>query len=316
MKKIRAGVIGVGHLGRFHAQKYAMLPDVELVGVADASVERAALVAAEVKTRPFSSYKELFGLVDVVSIATPTAFHAPIGLEFLSRGIDALIEKPLAMTSVDALRLTQEAARTGAVLQAGHLERFNPAVMALRAMKLAPNFIECSRLSPFPNRSTDIDVVFDMMIHDIDIILSLADSPVEAVSAAGSSAVTDKTDAASALITFKSGFGASITASRVSKERLRKLTLYHGRGFVTADYANQSVIVSCASRQPGAGFASFTEDEVPLEKKDTLLEEIKAFLKCSGEKTAPLVSGAEGKAALEVAEMIQASIARSSIGRS
>lgn len=315
MKKIKTAVIGVGHLGRFHAQKYAALPDSDLVGVVDASAQRAAAVAAEVNTRAFSSYKDLLGLVDAVSIATPTEFHFDIGMELLSRGIDVLMEKPIASNGSEAGRLVEAAEKSGAVLQVGHLERFNPAVEALFSMKLKPGFIECSRLSPFPNRSTDIDVVLDMMIHDIEIIMSLAGAPVETVIAGGAPIVTGKADAAGAMIRFKNGCSAMISANRASSERVRRLRVYHDKGFVTVDYANQAITVSTLRRAEGSAFSAVTEQGMELQKKDTLLEEIRAFLKCSSEKSAPLVSGAQGKAALEVAEMVQDSIRRSHAGR-
>ncbi len=305
MKKIKTAVIGVGHLGRFHAQKYAQLPEAELIGVTDANPDRAASVAAEVNAKAFPSHRALFGLVDAVSIATPTDSHFSIGMEFLSRGVDCLIEKPVTNSTGEARRLVDEAKLKKAVLQVGHVERFNPAITALEGRVLNPVFMECVRVSPFPDRSTDVDVVLDLMIHDIDIVLSLVKSDVAEAAAAGAAVLTDMADAASAMLRFKNGCAAVFTASRVSKERVRKLDIYQKDGYLSVDYANQLLSISRATRAPGSAFGELTRENIAVEKKDTLLEEIRAFVRCSAEKRAPLVSGADALKALEVAGRIQ-----------
>ncbi|MDP2689931.1 MAG: Gfo/Idh/MocA family oxidoreductase, partial [Deltaproteobacteria bacterium] len=197
-KKIRVGVVGVGYLGRLHAEKYAMIEEAELVGVTDLDLKRAEEIAASVKTRAFGSYRELFGLVDAVSVVTPTESHCPIGLEFLSRGVDVLVEKPIALNIAEADSLVNEAKKSGRVLQVGHLERFNAAMAALEGRAARPLLLEARRLSPFPNRSTDVDVVLDVMIHDIDIVLHLAGSEVESVEAAGLRVVSGRSEVACA----------------------------------------------------------------------------------------------------------------------
>lgn len=321
MKRIRTAVIGVGHLGRFHAQKYALLPEAELVGVADASPERAAAVAAEVKTKAFTSYRELFGLkgsnplVDAVSIATPTDSHFSIGMEFLSRGIDVLIEKPVTSSAGEARLLVEEAERRKAVLQVGHIERFNPAITALAGRLKDPVYIECARESAFPNRSTDVDVTLDLMIHDIDIVLGLVNAEITEVQAAGVAVLTDKADVASARLCFKNGCVAVFTANRAARERVRKITIYQKDGYFSADYANQLLAFSKVTRPAGASFGELTYEDIPIEKKDTLLEEIRSFVKCSAQRSVPIVSGAGALQALEVAERIQEAMALHSGGR-
>lgn len=315
MKRIRTAVIGVGHLGRFHAQKYALLPEAELVGVADASPERAAAVAAETGSKAFTSYRDLFGLkglsplVDAVSIATPTDSHFPIGLEFLSRGIDVLIEKPVTNTAKEARLLIEEADKHKAILQVGHIERFNPAITALEGRLKDPVYIECARESAFPNRSADVDVTLDLMIHDIDVVLSLVKSEIAEVQATGVAVLTDKADVASARLCFKNGCVAVFTASRAAKERVRKITIYQKDGYFSADYANQLLAFSKVTRPAGASFGELVREEISVEKKDTLLEEIRSFVKCSAQRSVPIVSGADALRALEVAGRIQEAMA-------
>ncbi|HLA51536.1 MAG TPA: Gfo/Idh/MocA family oxidoreductase, partial [Thermodesulfobacteriota bacterium] len=227
MKRIRVAVIGVGHLGRFHAEKYAGLPDAELVGVIDTDKKRVGEIASNLKTNAFYSYQDILSKdkVDAVSIVVPTALHYRIAKDFLSQGIDCLLEKPITNTVEEADELIKEAAKRKALLQVGHLERFNAAVIAAEGIVNNPLFIECNRLSPFPNRATDVDVILDMMIHDIDIILNFVKSDIESVDAFGMPVITDKVDMANARLRFKNGCVANITASRVSKERERKITL-------------------------------------------------------------------------------------------
>ncbi len=308
-KKIRVGVVGVGYLGRLHAEKYAMIEEAELVGVTDLDLKRAEEIAASVKTRAFRSYKELFGLVDAVSVVTPTESHCPIGLEFLSRGVDVLIEKPIALNISEADSLVNEAGKSGCVLQVGHLERFNAAMAALEGRAARPLLLEARRLSPFPNRSTDVDVVLDVMIHDIDIVLHLAGSEVESVEAAGMPVVSGKTDVASARLRFKNGCAASITASRVAKEKIRKLDIYSEDGAVIAvDFGSQHLSISRPVAKGGSPVMELVDDALTVAKRDSLLEELKSFVMCSASRSAPPVTGEDGRNALRVAGMIQDSI--------
>lgn len=307
MKKIRTAVIGVGYLGRLHAQKYAAIPDmVELVGVCDPDSARAREVASACGTVAFPSYESFFGRVDAVSVVTPTENHHRVAMEMLSRGIDVLVEKPITVTSAEAEELIREAGRKKAILQVGHLERFNAAVTALNVYVKNPMHFEADRLTPFPNRATDVDVILDLMIHDLDIILNLAGSEIEKIEAFGMPVVTDKTDYASARIRFKSGCTAQITASRVSIDKVRRLRVYQDREYITVDYANQHISVIRAG-----GPSSLTEESVKIEKRDALLEEIKSFIRSCGTRGAPLVSGEDGLRALQAAEMVQQAVASS-----
>ncbi len=307
--RIRAAVIGVGHLGRFHAHKYAGLDNVELVGVADLNISGARKVAKEVGTRAYSDYRELIGKVDAVSVVTPTETHLKIGADFLSRGIDVLVEKPIAMDTGEAKKLVEAAEASNAILQVGHLERFNGAVTALAGRVNSPMFIESKRLSPFPNRSTDVDVILDLMIHDIDIILSLVNSDVVSVDAVGIPVVTDNVDMANARLRFANGCVADITANRVSRERQRVINIYQPKNNIHIDYAEQHITIAHITPDTEAGYAKLIDAELDIVKSDSLLEEIKAFLSCSATGKRPLVSGHEGLVALEVASQIQAAVA-------
>ncbi|MBI3753014.1 MAG: Gfo/Idh/MocA family oxidoreductase, partial [Deltaproteobacteria bacterium] len=228
MRRIKVAVVGVGYLGRFHAEKYAGIPEVELIGVVDADKKQVEAVASGLKTSAFHSYKDILSKdkVDAVSIVVPTSLHYSIAKDFLLHGIDVLLEKPITATLEQADDLVRIAKNKRAILQIGHLERFNAAVMAARGIVNNPLYIECHRLSPFPNRSTDVDVILDVMIHDIDIILSFVQSDIESIDAAGLAVLTNMADIANARLRFKNGCVANITASRVSKERVRKITLF------------------------------------------------------------------------------------------
>ncbi|MBE7414045.1 MAG: Gfo/Idh/MocA family oxidoreductase [Deltaproteobacteria bacterium] len=317
-KRIKAAVIGVGYLGRFHAQKYAALEDAELVGVVDADPLRAEAVAKEVGTKAFRNYGELLGLVDAVSIATPTEFHHFIGMEFLSRGVHVMMEKPLAADSREAAELVREAERAGVVLQAGHIERFNGAMLALGGAIKDPLYIEAVRTSPYPNRSTDVDVILDVMIHDIDLVLSLAGSEPEHVEATALPVVSrGKADFASARVAFRNGCVAAITASRAARERVRKITVYQPGAIITIDYAAQALYID--RTVPGSGpVATQAAEDVKVEKKDSLLEEIRSFIISVRDGVPPVVSGMDGMRALELAESIREASGSSSVcpGRS
>ncbi|MBI5563088.1 MAG: Gfo/Idh/MocA family oxidoreductase [Deltaproteobacteria bacterium] len=306
-------MIGVGYLGSLHAQKYAMLGEAELVGVVDADPRRASEIAEKCNTAAFGSCEELFGKVDAVSIATPTAGHFETGMKFLSRGVDCLIEKPIANAVDQASSLVREAAMNKAILQVGHIERFNAAVAALAERTKDVSYMRAQRITPYPNRSTDVDVVLDLMIHDIDIVLSIARSEVASVDAAGASLVSGKTDFASARLAFASGCKADITASRISHERLRKIILFQPGQYLTADCMNQRLSVTRPA--PASGPQGAVEEEIPLEKRDALLEEIRAFLLASATRRPPFVTGEDALAALSVAEAIQRSIAENAVER-
>ncbi|MBI5491486.1 MAG: Gfo/Idh/MocA family oxidoreductase [Deltaproteobacteria bacterium] len=305
-KKIRVGVVGVGYLGKLHAEKYAKIPEAELVGVTDIDHARAREIASLTGTTAYPAYKDFFGHVDAVSVVTPTESHAKVGAEFLSRGIDVLMEKPIASNLAEADALIKEADRSKAVLQVGHLERFNAAFTEARKRITVPSYIEAHRLSPFPNRSTDVDVILDVMIHDIDLVLSLVDSEVTKVEASGTRVLTDKLDICNARLRFKNGCTANIIGSRAAREKVRRLNIAQSGSLISVDFLNQQLFIS--SVEPGKPFGRITEEEVKVAKGDSLLEEIKSFLLCSMEKTAPVVSGWDGRAALEVAGRIQEAV--------
>lgn len=271
----------------------------------DASPARAAEIASEFKTKAFTDHRELLGLADAVSVVTPTESHCRIGLDFLSRGVHVMMEKPIAVTVAEADALVQEAQRSKAVLQVGHLERFNGAMLALGGRIKDPLYIESFRLSPFPNRGADVDVILDLMIHDIDLVLSIAASEVETVEAFAVPVVSPKADFANARLRFRNGVVANLTASRVSKDRARKINIIQPDACITIDYGNQELkFTRTLPHSPGA-IATQADEDIAVEKKDAILEELKSFLECVRTGKPPLVSGADGKKALEVAEMVQ-----------
>ena len=311
-RKIQVGVIGVGHVGQHHARIYRELPGVELAGIADSDAARLREVGSVVGVSAFQDYRELLDRVDGVSIAVPTHLHALIARECLDRGLDVLIEKPLAETLQEAEELTDLAKRQGRILQVGHVERFNGAVRALHRIVKTPGFIECHRLSPFPfpQRGTDVDVILDLMIHDIDIILSLVKSPVSQVSAVGVPVLSNRADIANARLEFSSGCVANVTASRVSVERLRKIRIFQPDTYISLDYASQEITLF--RRLPGDPAShppqppQIVREEVVVEKEEPLRLELMSFLSCVRERTRPEVSGEEAVEALRVASQVLA----------
>lgn len=312
MGKIRAAVIGTGYLGKFHAQKYAQLEESDLVAVVDINIDMAKEIGEPLGAEAYSDYTELFGKVDAVSIVTPTETHHKIAKEFLSHGIDVLVEKPITVTVREAEDLIATAKEKDAILQVGHLERFNAAVIALEDKLQNPMFIESHRLSQFPNRATDVSVVLDLMIHDIDIILNLVDSEVETVHAAGIPVISNKVDIANARITFKNGCVANVTASRVSLEQQRRIRLFQSNAYITIDYAKQHIfILRPVPALEEGGMPSVAREDMDIVTSDALLEEIRSFLNCSITRENPMVGGTEGLKALEVAHKIQEAVEES-----
>jgi predicted dehydrogenase len=302
---LRVGVVGAGYLGRLHAQKYAALPEATLVAVADVDPGRAAEVAARCQTAALTDHRNLFGRVDCVSIAVPTQLHRTIARDFLTRGIDVLVEKPLTATVAEGRELVEVAARNGCILQVGHLERFNPALRSLTGILTAPRFIECHRVAPFVERGTDVDVVRDLMIHDLDVILSLVRSPVVSVEAFGVPVLTAEPDIANARLRFASGCIANITASRVALKRERKMRIFQPDTYLVVDYGEHRIRI--CRRDPGpqaGGLPNLTYEEREVSGEDALEEEIRAFLRAVRARSEPVVSGRDGLQALEVAEQI------------
>lgn len=304
-RTLRVGVVGVGYLGRFHAQKYAALPGVTLIAVVDTNADRAAEIAQEFHTTAGTDYRNLFGHVDCVSIAVPTQFHYPVAWEFLQHGIDVLVEKPLTATATEGHGLVALAERHHRILQVGHLERFNPALRSLAGILTAPRFIECHRVAPFVERGTDVDVVRDLMIHDLDVILSLVRSPVTSIEAFGVPVLTAEPDIANARLRFASGCIANVTASRVALKRERKMRVFQPDTYLVVDYGEHRIRI--CRREPGAqpgALPNLTFEEREVGGEDALEEEIRAFLHAVRERSRPTVSGRDGLQALEVAERI------------
>src|SRR5208283_4944995 len=239
MKKVKVGVVGVGYLGQFHAEKYAGMQDAELVGVVDADLSRAAQIANKFHTRPFSDTAQLLGQVDAVNIVVPTVLHYRIAKQFLEQCVHVLLEKPMCVTLEQADELIGLAERKGVVLQVGHIERFNPAVTAVKGHVASPRYITAERAAPFTVRCTDVNVVLDLMIHDLDIVADLAGSVPKEISAAGASVITKEIDTATARIVFRNGCIADVTASRISDEKKRLLRVFDGDKIFTADYQIQ-----------------------------------------------------------------------------
>ncbi len=305
--KIRAAVVGVGYLGRFHAEKYAAEPDVDLVAVVDCDRERARKIAKAFDCEVLDDVRLLNGKVDCASVAVPTPLHRAIGVGLLEAGIDVLVEKPLTATLEEARDLVRVAEAQGRILQVGHLERFNPAIRALAALLTRPRFVECHRLAPFVERGTDVNVVLDLMIHDLDVILSMMPSPVVSVEAVGVPVLTETPDIANARIRFADGAIANVTASRVSLKRERKLRIFQPDTYISLDYGEKRVRI-CRRGEDESGLPSIEAEERVVTGEDALAEEIRAFLQAVRTRRPPLVSGREGLRAMELAYQILESL--------
>lgn len=306
MSRLKAAVIGVGYLGRFHAQKYASLEDVELVAVVDASAERAAEVAAEVGCKALTDYNELLAEVDLVSIVVPTQYHHQVGKAALEAGCHILLEKPITQTVEEAEGLIALAGEKGLVFQVGHLERFNPAIMALQGVLKEPMFIESQRLAPFKPRGTDVNVVLDLMIHDIDIILSMVPSGIKVVNSVGVPVLSEEVDIANARLQFENGCVANVTASRASREAVRKIRIFQQDAYISIDYQERKISIfrKDGDGMPIPGLPNVTAEEKSFEQGDALLAEIRSFVDAVQSGGEPLVSGEDGKLALELAMKI------------
>ena len=305
MKKIRAAVIGVGYLGRFHAQKYAQAAGCELVAVADSRQEAGEKVAAEVGTRWVADYRKLLGEVDAVSVVTPTPAHFPIARDFLNAGAHVLVEKPITETVAEAREMIDLAARNKRVLQVGHLERFNAAILAAEPYLRSPRFVECVRMAPYRERGTDVNVVLDLMIHDIDIVQTIVDAPITSIDAVGTPVFSDEIDIANARIHFANGCVANVTASRVSVKTERKLRIFEDDAYLSLDL--QQKILTLIRKRPPAdppGPLPVIIEEQNLDQGDALKAEIESFLDCIRIGRAPVVSGEAGLMALETAMRI------------
>jgi len=296
-------VIGVGYLGRFHAQKYAGLEDVDLLGVVDSDGARAREVGDELGVPAYTDYQGILGKVDLVSIVVPTEFHHRVASDCLRDGVHVLLEKPVTQTAAEAQDLIDLAEARQLVLQVGHLERFNPAILALRGVLSNPMFIESHRLTPFRGRGTDVNVIMDLMIHDIDIILNMVPSEISAISAVGVPVLSSEVDIANARLEFANGCVANVTASRVSRDAMRKIRVFQQNTYISIDYNERAISIfrKDAGQTDAQGLPKMIAEEKSFEQADTLLREVRSFVDAVKNGTAPLVTGRDGKRALEIA---------------
>jgi len=327
MKRVRVAVVGVGHLGKHHARLYKTLPGATLVGVCDSDAARAAAVAKEYATEAISDFTALFGRVDAVSVSVPTVGHHAVAKEFLARGVACLVEKPMTKTIAEGEELVSLARAKKATLQVGHIERFNPAFRAIEGVIKRPRFIEIHRLSPFRFRSTDIDVVYDLMIHDLDIVLSLVRSKVVRLDAVGVSLLFGSEDIANARLEFENGCVANITSSRISDKAMRKIRLFSDEGYASIDTGEKSARFYKTTPQLGEALAKLPKDrepsigdiaaiprefydirEIAVPNEEPLANELASFIDCVAADREPVVTGEDGLAALRLAEQVLAEI--------
>jgi predicted dehydrogenase len=300
MRRLRAAVVGAGHLGRFHAEKYAAMHDVELAAVVDTDLERARHVAAPSGASVYADHHSLAGKVDVASVVVPTVLHYSIARDLLQAGIHVLVEKPFTASVDEGRELISHAVRCKRVLQVGHIERFNPVTQALLARVDTPMFIEMHRIAPFKPRGTDVDVVLDLMIHDIDVMLQLVQSPIVQIDASGGPVLTSSIDIANARVQFANGCVANLTASRVSAKSERRMRVFQRNAYFSADLGNRALSVY-RKGDDSPGSVGLQSERLELNEEDALEEEISAFLACVHDGSTPLVSGADGLLALQVA---------------
>ena len=302
MDRLRIAVVGVGHLGQHHARLLASMDEVDLVGVVDIRRERAEHIAAKYGTRAFADARDVLPLVDAVSVAVPTESHVAVAMPFVERGCAVLVEKPLASSLADVDRLITAAARSGSVLAAGHTERFNPAVAAALPLVDNPRFVEVHRLGVFPERSLDIDVIFDLMIHDLDLLLSSVASDVVSVEAVGVHVLTPKTDIANVRLRFASGCIANLTASRISRERVRKARFFQHDSYVSIDFASQEVEVYRLAASDGR--PSIQGGKLDVTRDEPLHRELVDFVAAVRTGRPPGVPASSGRDALALATRI------------
>jgi predicted dehydrogenase len=305
-KKIRVAVAGAGEFGRNHVRVYCEIEGAEVIGVYDQDARRAAAVAKEFQTKVLATLEELQDRADAVSVAVPTVAHAEVGCRLMEMGLDVLVEKPMAVNLAEADALLASAKRNNRILQVGHVERFNPAVIAVEPILNRPLFFEVHRLGVFTPRSLDVDVIYDLMIHDLDILLALVKEPVTEVKAVGIPVLTNKVDIAHARLEFVGGAVANVTASRVSTERVRKMRFFQQHEYIALDYARRDALrvgVKKPGPQPEFGF-----QKLHAPAMEPLRAELQAFVDAARTRKEPKTNGAAGRAALELASRVMASI--------
>jgi predicted dehydrogenase len=328
LEKLKAAVIGAGHLGKEHSRIYSEMPEVSLVGVVDTNKDAGEAVAQRCKTKYYSSFKEILGKVDVASVVVPTKSHYGITKELLNNGIHVLVEKPMTGTVSEAEDLIKLGRQNSVILQPGYIERFNPALEAIKKLDVSLKFIECHRLSPFTFRSADIGVVLDLMIHDIDIILYLSKSKVKKIDAVGVNVIANKEDIANARIQFENGCVANITASRVSFEPMRRIRLFSENSYISLDYQKQEALIYKKSPKltlksidiENKGVSNITDlknfsfgdmlkiERIKMNNQEPLRKELESFIDCVKNDKQPVVSGEEGIKAIKIADVIREEI--------
>jgi len=309
MRDLRAAVIGAGRLGTLHARKYAAIADIKLAHIVDLDPTRAATLATELGATPLSDYRMLTGKVDLVTIASPGVTHHEIGSTMLQSGIDVLLEKPMAETLAQARDLAVLASSTNRILQIGHLERFNPAVVHLHSIIKNPRFVECHRLAPFTERGTDVDVVLDLMVHDLDVIMSVAPSEVASMEAIGVAILTDRIDLANARIRFQSGLIANLVTSRVSAKRERKIRFFQPDAYISVDYEARSIqFYRKTPPAQGANFPTISAEQIELGEGDPLADEVNSFVEAVRQRIKPKVTPEDGLRVMELSDQIKKAI--------
>lgn len=309
MNELRAAIVGAGRLGSLHAQKYAALPGIKVSFVADIDPARAATLAEQTGAIALRHCDDLKGRIDLATVAVPGIAHYPVARNLLESGIDLLIEKPMAATVAEARELAAIAARNGRILQVGHLERFNPAIVHLRSILNFPRFIECHRLAPFTERGTDVDVVLDLMVHDLDVILSVTDTAPQSLEAVGVAVLTDQIDVANARIRMADGMIANLNTSRVAPRRERKIRFFQPDAYISLDYEARRIQVYRKSAPvPGSSYPTISAEQIELSDGDPLQDEISAFVTSVRTREAPKVGPADGVRVMELSEMIRTSI--------
>jgi predicted dehydrogenase len=302
------GIVGIGYLGRYHAEKYAAMPEAQIVGLVDVIPERAKEWAEKVRAESFPSHRDLLGKVDAVSVVVPTDQHYSVARDFLEAGSDVLVEKPITTTIREAEDLIHLARKKGRILQVGHVERFNPAVLAAREKVRAPIFIESHRLTPFRGRGTEVDVVLDLMIHDLDIILSFVRSSARKIHAVGVPVLSEKVDIANTRVEFEGGCVANITASRISFEDRRRIRIFQPDTYLTLDYGSKEITLYHRTFSPQDRRFQISAEQIEVEPGDALEKEIRAFVHSSLTRKPPVVTGEDGRNALDMAMRINKQI--------
>jgi predicted dehydrogenase len=299
---LKVAVIGVGHLGKWHADKYAGAAGCELVAVVDSNLDNARAIADDHGTAAYADYRDVIPLVDAISLVVPTSLHYKIAREFLEAGIHCLVEKPLSESVAEASELIEIATQRGLTLQVGHIERFNSVMIGIEKYINKPLFLESTRLAPFSLRASDVSVILDLMIHDIDIILDLVDSPLKQISASGIAVVSNSIDIANARLEFENNCVANVTASRISRKRERKLRIFQKDAYLAADFQHRILSVNRKGHSDNpAGYKDIVHEELRYDDNDALNLEVLDFIDAIRRQRRPLVNGEDGRRALETA---------------